>query len=62
MASRTTWKAACALECMSLSPLPLCIACLLTRSRYLILALAFYVYPDDAGDGTGVGILSNLVK
>lgn len=32
----------------------------LTSARYLILALAFYVYPDDAGNG--VGIFSKLIN
>ena len=29
--------------------------------RYLILALAFYVYPDDVSDGVG-GIFSKLAN
>jgi hypothetical protein len=33
---------------------------LTSRFRYLILALAFYVYPDDVGDG--VGLMNNLVN
>lgn len=30
--------------------------------RYLILALAFYVYPDDVGEGAGIPIISNIVN
>lgn len=49
MASPTTLKASFALECEP--PIILYfLYFILTGIRYIIIALAFYVYPDDAGD------------
>lgn len=44
---------------ISLISILFCIPLANSKFRYLILALAFYVYPDDVGDG--VGIMKNLV-
>jgi hypothetical protein len=47
-----TWRAPCVWEREQLktSLQPFCEFANLLRHRYIIIAMAFYVYPDDAGD------------